>query len=90
MQEENGRTEQSIRGAELADTPCRCQPFPAPLHSRNTRTHAFDGLRITRLLLPNTRGAVLSYSLRIIYLKRNDFTKGEMTVAGIIHFERAN
>lgn len=34
LQPENGRTEQSMRGAEMADAPYRCQPFPAPLHSR--------------------------------------------------------
>ena len=35
MQVKNIRTEQSLRGAEMADAPYRCQPFPAPLHSRN-------------------------------------------------------
>ena len=36
MQVENGRTEQSMRGAEMADTPYRCRPFPASLYSRYT------------------------------------------------------
>jgi hypothetical protein len=31
LQAQKGRTEQSMRGAEMADTPYRCQLFSAPL-----------------------------------------------------------
>ena len=52
MQAQNGRTEQSMRGAEMADTPYKCQPFPAPLHSRNRCVAVWNAL--SKLMLPSS------------------------------------